>query len=577
MEKKVRYLMLLLCLFMLPLKVFALEGDMDNTQDGNNVVANENINNEIDTNLEDLKKIGDPNTVLLGENETDKLDGAEGEEPGEDDPEGEDPEGEESGGEEPWEDDPESNDPSVGEGEGEPTTTVTELTSITLTGVNTELVDTDPVTFSGSSGETDKYQLVREMWNYYDGNGGYTTSSDAAYNAELQEWGEYFETVIEGVTYDYEVTLQLQEGYSLPEDVTVNINGTTYDGFAGLYYESDSLYYVYVDLYAVGKCKDAVLIDSLAVENAILDANIDQTPLYGASTSTEHFTVYGELWEGYTEVQNEDGSTDYYYHVNTNLSDLPYDEETFQKFDANYTYTYIVVVAVEKGYRLTSTMDGGEEVFNITINGQTPDYMGGDYVFDDGNYYYYAAITDITPTEAETYEVTENADPVMELEELEDTTIGVDGDFSTFENAFVDGNLVEEDNYEVDEEGSTITFLQSFLQTLAQGVHDVVLRFTDGHIASTTLTINGPEETTPVTETTATTSGIGGEAVYTTYTSEVEEKVEEPEKEKKEEKEKEKEPEKEKEKSNIGLIIFLIILILLAIAIPITVYKKKQD
>ena len=162
----------------------------------------------------------------------------------------------------------------------------------------------------------------------------------------------------------------------------------------------------------------------------------------------------------------------------------------------------------------------------------------------------------------------------MELEALEDTTIGVDGDFSTFENAFVDGNLVEEENYEVDEEASSITFLQSFLQTLTEGVHNIVLRFTDGHIANTTLTINGPvQETTPVTETT-TTSNVGGEVVYTSWTSDVEEKEEEPAKEKDEEKEKEEE--KETEKSNIGLIIFLIILILLAIAIPITVYRKKQ-
>ena len=145
----------------------------------------------------------------------------------------------------------------------------------------------------------------------------------------------------------------------------------------------------------------------------------------------------------------------------------------------------------------------GEETFTVILNGETKQLSGFGEMGEDGIYRYAFIITPIQPTEAETYEVTENADPVMELEALEDTTIGVDGDFSTFENAFVDGNLVEEENYEVDEEASSITFLQSFLQTLTEGVHNIVLRFTDGHIANTTLTINGPvQETTPVTETT---------------------------------------------------------------------------
>ena len=33
MEKKVRYLMLLLCLFLFPIRVFALEGDLEGEQE----------------------------------------------------------------------------------------------------------------------------------------------------------------------------------------------------------------------------------------------------------------------------------------------------------------------------------------------------------------------------------------------------------------------------------------------------------------------------------------------------------------------------------------------------------------
>ena len=62
MEKKVRYLMILLCLFLFPMKAFALEGTLEDTDDM--VVVEENTNDE---NLfeEDLVKIENPNNIVL--------------------------------------------------------------------------------------------------------------------------------------------------------------------------------------------------------------------------------------------------------------------------------------------------------------------------------------------------------------------------------------------------------------------------------------------------------------------------------------------------------------------------------
>ena len=586
MEKKVRYLMLLLCLFLFPIRVFALEGDLEGEQEKQENIVENISNNENETNLEDLEKIEDPeNVLLLGEESDNEEEEKEGEEPSEEEKE----EGEITtkkvvNEEEKVEGEEEEEEQAPGETtiEEEPTVTATELSTITLTGVNTSLMDNATVTFSGTSGESDKYTLEREEWvNYYYNGEGYQASystSDPTANADYQAQGMYFDTPTEGATYDYYVLLKLADGYSLPEELTAYVNGNTYDAYSIDYDEEENTYYVDIYLTVQGQCGSAEFVDSLAVENAILDAYLGQAPLYGASVATDHFTSFGEVWYGYRYVEYEDGSYDYYSAANASNAALLFDYETFSQFESGIGYQYFIIIKADQGYRLTPVMIDGEETYNVTINGQSVDslggYIGADYLFEDGVYYYWVGLPEVEATEAATYEVTENPDPVMELEELDDTTIGVDGDFSTFDNAYVDGNLVEKENYTVDTTNNAITFIKSFLQTLAQGVHNVALHFTDGHMAYTTLTINGPEEETTTNNAAQQVSYEEEEEEPTTGT------IEEDKTEKKEDKKddtKEKKDEKEKEKSNIGLIIFLIILILIAIAIPITVYRKKQD
>ena len=66
MEKKIRYLMLLLCLCLFPMKAFALENSLEDTnKEVDNVVAD---NISYDENQEDLQKIEDPNKVQIEEN-----------------------------------------------------------------------------------------------------------------------------------------------------------------------------------------------------------------------------------------------------------------------------------------------------------------------------------------------------------------------------------------------------------------------------------------------------------------------------------------------------------------------------
>ena len=71
--------------------------------------------------------------------------------------------------------------------------------------------------------------------------------------------------------------------------------------------------------------------------------------------------------------------------------------------------------------------------------------------------------------------------------------IAVDADIDTFVSVTVDGTVLTQDtDYTVTEGSTIITFAKSFLETLSEGDHDVVIAFEDGDV-ETTLTIVSAE------------------------------------------------------------------------------------
>ena len=65
-------------------------------------------------------------------------------------------------------------------------------------------------------------------------------------------------------------------------------------------------------------------------------------------------------------------------------------------------------------------------------------------------------------------------------------TIAVDADIETFVSVTVDGTVLTQDtDYTVTEGSTIITFTESFLETLPEGDHDVVIAFTGGDVQTT--------------------------------------------------------------------------------------------
>lgn len=569
MEKKVSYLMLLLCLFLFPFRVHGLE--VNEVQDDEVLVENK-INDEKTENLEDLVEIEDPEEVLV-EDTSDK--NTEEQELGEESTDEELNDNIEDATDDTT--DPADNDTAEGDdSQDEPSNELIELSQITVTGVISELIGGEPFTFGATSAEADKYSVVREEW-YNPGEITKISTSDENYNNALPEGYEYIASPEADKYYHYQLVIRVKEGYELSPEVTLSINGSECNAYWANSSEDTSLYLIDTDFRVQAKNTEEVYVESLDLVDVVTDAYIDQSPLYGASTTTEHFSVFGELWTYFVEEGEGEDAT---YTVYTNASDSSLKEDyeiDFDKFEEGKTYSYIIVVDAEKGYRLAYTSDTNyTQNYKVTINGEESDCEVGGYKLDDNTYRYYIFVVEKTPTEAATYGVTENADPVVTEGEISDVSMTVDAPNDELESVYVDGTIVSEENYTT--EGNTIlTLLASFLNTLGQGIHDVTMRFVNGNIATTTITIES--QATEEEQAATPMSGQNTSEVAATYTVQnmVDDETVSDNKLEVKEQEKEEEIEEEQEESNLGLIIFLIILILIAIIIPITIYRKNND
>lgn len=594
MKKIVSYLMLVLCLFLFPFKVRALEvPEIDSDE-----VITENLIEEEKTNdLEDLVIIEDPQNVLTEvestiEEETEISTTQDEEEPEEINEE-KNIEAQEDA------ENTSQDDSSFEEGEDGGTTTsednleeqtepqVIEISEISIAGVSSELVGGEPFIFGGHSTEEEKYSVVREDWIKHEEITQISTT-DSNYNNSLPEDYTYIESPDANSKYNYEILVTFKDGYDLAEEFTVIINGSEYAAYIDDLDSETNTYLLYTFYRLQALDKDTEYVELLQLENAVTEAYVDQAPLYGVSSQTDHIRVVGEIWTYYIESGSEE---DYEYTVYTNASDPSLLEEyeiPFDKFESGKTYTYIIVVEGEAGYQLAYTVgSNNQQKYKVAINGEEKDYDMYGWLQEDGTYRYYIYVLDTTPIEAEEYTVVDNADPVVIENEIEDVTMTIESEESKIEAVYVDNELISEENYTT-EENTILTLLASFLNTLGQGIHNITMKFTNGNMAYTTITIDKATEEDssqeePITNepsamplTQNNTEDIKADYTVQLYSNEEKENDNKLEVREKEEEKEEQEKEEKDEDNNVGLIIFLIILILIAIIIPVTIYRKNS-
>lgn len=88
------------------------------------------------------------------------------------------------------------------------------------------------------------------------------------------------------------------------------------------------------------------------------------------------------------------------------------------------------------------------------------------------------------------YVVTSGANSSYDKASGKGLTIKVDGEYALFEELKIDGKLVDEKNYTVSEGSTVITFTAAYLNTLADGSHDIEVLYTDGKSAKTSIKLS---------------------------------------------------------------------------------------
>lgn len=106
-----------------------------------------------------------------------------------------------------------------------------------------------------------------------------------------------------------------------------------------------------------------------------------------------------------------------------------------------------------------------------------------------------------------TYTVTSGAASTWQKDSSTGMTITANGNLGRFREVAVDGTVVPTDKYNASSGSTVITFMPSYLNTLADGSHNVEIRYADG-IAASTFTIAAAPTPTPTNVPTATPTAI---------------------------------------------------------------------
>lgn len=608
MEKKVHYLMLLLCLTLFPFRVYALDDipldnddntsdvvivQQDNTQDE---IQQDNLGNDSldkkedtivdtnDTNTSDESIVDDgEKTNLEGNTNEVKTDEGNTNEviPNEGNTNEENPVGGENTTTEPEEGSAEA---------GTEENVSTEIDHLAINGVATELIAGEEIVFGAEVEEGAPYHITREVWT--DNNS--SVSTDDSFNDELREQGFLLEEVVADMSYNYHFSIQLDEGYTLKRGengeptLPVFINGIEGIGYCFDRGDGTNTYDIFPTYDIMGIDTQATYVDSIQIINANTTATVDREPLFGAEIEDEHFKIASEVWYNYSYVYDENGYlTD--IHLYAKNSDPAYQEEWAEDltvFSKDKLYNYELIVVPDEGYHLRLQIDEYHAmVIPITFNGEQKDARVTLRYDDEGNFTHYNVLVleNVEPIEEE-YSIIEHADMTIDKSEQTDLAIRSDGAFSLFQNVYVDGVLLDPEHY-TNEDGETVVkFKNDYLQTLSVGVHNIAISFSDGKNAYTTLTITDVEnEEEETTEEQTTASNLVTTSNYTPVVESVNqvnnilESSDEETKEKEVTTSSEEEEEEEKESSKLGLWIGLIALLLVAIAIPVTIYRRDEE
>lgn len=203
-------------------------------------------------------------------------------------------------------------------------------------------------------------------------------------------------------------------------------------------------------------------------ENIVDDGTMEPDNYPSATSSTDHVTVDSAYW------------------INGTYVDRPDDWELlfFGTFKEDTYYYAYINISVGTGYTLNNDL-------TIKVNGETPAEVFA--VYNNENTHFVAKIKAVK--EEFDYKILDGANQTYKIDSASDLVIKANGELSKLTGIKVDGDLIDEENYTLENGSTILTLKSSYLNTLSVGEHSLTFVYNDGSV-DTTFTISNPTSTT---------------------------------------------------------------------------------
>ncbi len=336
------------------------------------------------------------------------------------------------------------------------------------------------------------YKIVYERWEEMEQKEDKSLEPVAYWysNGQCPSSAKKITSFEEGKLYQYSISLETQQGFKFSNDVKVKINGNEKEFSPGLLVVGNEGKTCFIDAINSFRPVTMKIIDTIEVNNVKFDFKAGDKPTF--TGKVPEGVPYHIDHEGWTGEDSGWTSSDFWnqrYHEDPEIESWG---KPLTSFEGGKKYDYRIYLKVNSnsGYKFD------KEKTKLKINGEIINFNNPNDIeidSDTGETAWFSHVNSITVSKAEKLQdgpkITEGINSKWVKGSGKGLEFKSDADYLSFIGVEVDGEEINEDNYNK-REGSIIIELKSeYLETLSAGNHKITIKSTEGN-ASTDFTIS---------------------------------------------------------------------------------------
>lgn len=336
------------------------------------------------------------------------------------------------------------------------------------------------------------YKIVYERWEEMEQKEDKSLEPVAYWysNGQCPSSAKKITSFEEGKLYQYSISLETQQGFKFSNDVKVKINGNEKEFSPGLLVVGNEGKTCFIDAINSFRPVTMKIIDTIEVNNVKFDFKAGDKPTFtGKVPEGVPYYIDHEGWTGEDSGWTSSDSWNQRYHEDPEIESWG---KPLTSFEGGKKYDYRIYLRVNSnsGYKFD------KEKTKLKINGEIINFNNPNDIeidSDTGETAWFSHVNSITVSKAEKLQdgpkITEGINSKWVKGSGKGLEFKSDADYLSFIGVEVDGEEINEDNYNK-REGSIIIELKSeYLETLSAGNHKITIKSTEGN-ASTDFTIS---------------------------------------------------------------------------------------